>query len=599
MAAETLIGVFLETVATHRRPDQFIIKSAQGWKSITAEQALHDVECLALALREAGVEKGDRVALLAENRYEWPIVDLAVQGLGAALVPIYPTLLAHQVGYIVANAEAKVAISSSPAQLEKMQQAVAGLAHVRQLITMEAAPGVPEVPTLASVMSRGATLRSQDPGAFRAAAARVGADDLATLIYTSGTTGEPKGAMLTHGNIVSNVRACLQVIDLGPTDRCLSFLPLCHIFERMAGLYAMFASGASIAYAESLDTVAANAAQVRPTILCGVPRFYEKAHARITDNVRTQPALRQSIFRWGVSVGTAMARHRFARTRPSAGLAFQARLADRLVAAKVRARLGGRLRMCISGSAPLSPQVMEFFFAMGLPIHEGYGLTETSPVICLSPPGREKPGAVGPPIPGVEVRIGDEGEILTRGPHVMRGYFRNDEATRVALRDGWFHTGDVGHLDEDNYLHITDRLKDLIVTAGGKKVAPQPIEARLKLSPWISEAVLIGDRRPYVVALLAPNVTHLETEARVRLWSFERPADLLTRPEVVALYQAAIDTVNVDLAKFEKIKRFTLFERELDQDSGELTPTLKVKRRVIVEKYAAMIERLYGSAGPD
>jgi len=599
MSAGTLIGVFLESVATHRRPDQFMIKTAQGWKSITAEQAARDVECLALALREMSVTRGDRVALLSENRYEWPIVDLAVQGLGAVLVPIYPTLLAHQVGYIVGNAEAKVAITSTPPQLDKMRQATAGLDHVRHHISIEPIPGAPEVPTLAAQLARGEALRTQEPAAFAAAVAAVRPDDLATLIYTSGTTGEPKGAMLTHDNIVSNVRACLQVIDLGPQDRCLSFLPLCHIFERMAGMYAMFAGGASIAYAESIDTVAANAAEVRPTILCGVPRFYEKAYARIVDNVRTQPPLRQAIFRWGLRAGTEMARHRFARTHPPAALAFQARLADRLVAAKVRARLGGKVRMCISGSAPLSPQVMEFFFAMGLPIQEGYGLTETSPVICLNPPGREKPGAVGPPIPGVEVRIGEEGEILTRGPHVMRGYFRNEEASRVALRDGWFHTGDVGQFDDENYLHITDRLKDLIVTAGGKKVAPQPIEARLKLSPLIGEAVLIGDRRPYVVALLAPQFARLESEARQRGWSFERPVDLLGRPEVLALFQGALDTVNADLAKFEKIKRFALFDRELSQENGELTPTLKVKRRVIMDKYGAMIEGLYRGGASD
>ena len=595
MAADTLIGIFLETMDTHRKPDQFMRKTAQGWESIAAERALADVESAALALRDLGVEKGDRVALLSENRYEWPVVDLAVLGLGAALVPIYPTLTAQQVRHIVSNAEAKVVVVSSAAQLVKATEATVGLAHVRQLIVIDPVAERSEVPTLAAIMARGATLRTQSPEAFRNAARQVRPEDVATIIYTSGTTGEPKGAVLSHGNIAFDVQACLQVIDLRPTDRCLSFLPLCHIFERMAGLYAMLSRGVSIAYAETMDTVSPNAVEVQPTILCGVPRFYEKAYARVMENVRGQRPLRRMIFHWGLGVGAELARHRFARRGVPPWLALQGTIANRLVGAKVRARLGGRVRMCISGGAPLGPKVMEFFFAMGLPVHEGYGLTETSPVITLSPPGREKPGSVGPPIPGVEVKIGDEGEILTRGPHVMQGYYRNPEATREAMADGWFRTGDIGHLDADQFLFITDRLKDLLVTAGGKKVAPQPIEARLKLSKWVSEAVLIGDTQPFVAALLAPNFATLEAEAKLRGWSFTRPADLLERPEVKSIYQAVIDTVNVDLAQFEKMKLFALLDHELSQESGELTPTLKVKRRVVNQKYAPTIERLYGA----
>jgi long-chain acyl-CoA synthetase len=275
--------------------------------------------------------------------------------------------------------------------------------------------------------------------------------------------------------------------------------------------------------------------------------------------------------------------------------ALRARLADRLVGAKVRARVGGRLRFCISGGAPLPPKIMEFFFAIGIPVLEGYGLTETSPVICLNPPGREKPGSVGPPIPRVEVKIGDEGEILTRGPHVMKGYFRNEEATRLALRDGWFHTGDVGRIDEEGYLHITDRLKELLVTAGGKKVAPQPLEARLKTSKWVSEAVLLGDRMPYVTALLVPNFANLESEAKARGWGANGRRDLIRRAEARALYQAEIDRLNADLAPFEQVKKFALLDRELTQEAGELTPTLKVKRRVINERFADLIGELYAT----
>jgi long-chain acyl-CoA synthetase len=372
-------------------------------------------------------------------------------------------------------------------------------------------------------------------------------------------------------------------------------LPLCHIFERMAGLYAMMSAGISIAYAENMDSVGANAVEVRPTILSGVPRFYEKVHDRVIDAARDFHGLRRSLFHWGIEVGRRKARAHFERRALDPITALQAALADRLVASKIRERVGGRIRFCISGGAPLAAEVMEFFFAVGIPIIEGYGLTETSPVICLNPLGKEKPGTVGPPIPGVEVRIGEDGEILTRGQHVMRGYFHNDAATTAAVTDGWFHTGDVGRMDDERYLTITDRLKDLLVTAGGKKVAPQPLEAKLKTSRWISEAVLLGDRRPYVIALLVPNFAALEAEAKARGWSFTPQGSELERPEVQALFRGVVDQLNADLAPFERIKYFALLQRELTQDSGELTPTLKVKRRVIMERYAGIIERLYAS----
>lgn len=592
MAAETLIGLFLECVSTYRKPDQFMRRGAQGWESISAERALEDVEALGLGLREMGVAKGDRVALLSENRYEWPVTDLATLGLGAVTVPIYPTLTASQIRFMLQNSGAKVVVVSTADQLAKIIEATSGLS-VEALVVMDGAPAGANARGFSQVMERGKAARAQTPDAFRTAAAAVRPEDLATIIYTSGTTGEPKGAMLIHSNIVSNVTACLEVVELQPTDRCLSFLPLCHIFERMAGLYAMLARGVSIAYAESMDTVAANAVEVMPTTLCGVPRFFEKVYARVMDNARTQPPLRRAIFHWGLAKGVLKARAHFEGRGLKGVDAWQAAVADRLVGAKIRARVGGKLVRCISGGAPLAPKVLEFFFAVGIPVQEGYGLTETSPVICLNPPGREKPGAVGPPIPGVEVRFGDEGEILTRGPHVMKGYFKNEEATRLAIRDGWFHTGDIGHLDDDGYLVITDRLKDLLVTAGGKKIAPQPMEAKLKGSKWVSEAVLLGDRRPFVVCLLVPNFANLQAEAKTRGWAAGSVPELLERPEVRSLFQSVIDGVNEGLARFEQIKQFALLDRELTQESGELTPTLKVRRRIIMERFAPVIERLY------
>ncbi len=593
---KTLIRIFMDACA-RSKPALFMRHAERGWESITPTRALADAEAAGLALRAMGIQPGDRVAILSENRYEWPISDVAILGLGAVTVPIYPTLTAQQVQYILANSEAKVVIVSNAVQLDKLHLIRPQLPALEHVVAMEPSPPLAgEELSFSKLLAQGAELRAAQPNAFRELAEKVRPDDLATIIYTSGTTGEPKGAMLTHGNIASNVEAGLAVMDVNIDDLALSFLPLCHIFERMAGLYCMLEGGATIAYAQSIDTVAQDAMKVKPTIICGVPRFFEKVFARVMENANAQPPLRKGIFFWGLDKGRRVARLGFDRRRPGPVLAVQARIADALVGAKVRSRIGGRIRFCISGGAPLGPKVLEFFFAMGIPILEGYGLTETSPVICVTRFGGARPGSVGPPIPGVEVRIGDDGEILTRGPHVMRGYFRNEEATKAAIRDGWFHTGDVGHLDADGFLHITDRLKDLLVTAGGKKVAPQPLEEKLKTSKWIAEAVLIGDHRPYVVALIVPAFPTLEAEARQHGWKTQSRQELLLRPEVRAIYQHEVDKLNADLAPFEKVKKFALLDRELSQEAGELTPTLKVRRRIVAQKFVDVIEGLFAVA---
>jgi long-chain acyl-CoA synthetase len=597
--AVTLIGIFLESVDRYRKPALFMRKRGHEWEGISAERALAEVESLALGLRQLGLGRGDRVALLAETRYEWTLADLAVLGLGAVTVPIYPTITTPQCRRLLEDSEPKLAIVSTSHQLEKLRAAAEGLAGIEAVLYVDPAEAAgPRERSLVSVMESGAAARAADPDAFRRLAAEVKPGDLATVIYTSGTTGEPKGAMLTHANIASNVDACLEVIDFRPSDTVLSWLPLCHILERMAGLYAPLRAGVTIAYAESSETVGANAVEVHPTVLNGVPRFFEKVYGRVMETAQVHPAPMRRLFRWALRSGTARARARFAGRAPSPWVALQAGLADRIVFAKIRERVGGRLRLCVSGSAPLSPHVMEFFFALGIPVVEGYGLTETSPVICVNRLGHERPGSVGPPVPGVEVRIGEEGEILTRGPHVMQGYWRNPEATREALRDGWFHTGDVGRLDADGYLYITDRLKDLLVLAGGKKVAPQPVEELLKRGRWVGEAVLLGDRRPFVVCLIVPDFAALEAEAARQGWAWTSRAELVSRPEVLGLFQAEVKRVNAGRAPFEQIRRFALLDHELTQEAGELTPTLKVKRRVVTERFAPLIEDLYGEHRP-
>jgi len=595
--SRTLIQIFLDTVERHSKPVQFLHKTAGVWRSVSAQSALDTVERLGLGLESLGVRRGDRVAILSETRLEWTLTDLAVLGLGAVTVPIYPSLTAPQCAALLRDSEARVVVASSAAQAAKLRALREELPALSAVVLMDRQNGSAAAAwehAWDAVLARGARARSDDPSAFRKRAAAVEPDDLATLIYTSGTTGEPKGAMLTHSNIESNVRACLEVVEIGPHDVALSFLPLSHIFERMAGLYSMLAAGATIAYAESLEAVGDNATEVRPTVLNGVPRFYEKVHARIVGQVAHRPPFARALFAWAIERGRRRARAHFAGKRLGALDALQARLADRLVGAQIRERMGGRLRLCISGGAPLAPATLEFFFAIGIIVIEGYGPTETSPVICLSRVGQERPGSVGVPVPGVEVSIAPDGEILTRGPHVMQGYWRRPDATRAAIRDGWFHTGDGGRVDETGRLYITDRLKDVLVTAGGKKIAPQPIERALKETGWIAEAVLCGDRRPFVVALLAPDRAKLEHEAARRGWSASDYGVLLARPEVRALFEAEVARVNSGRASFEQIKKFDLLERDLTQESGELTPSLKVKRRVVLERYGSRVEALYG-----
>ncbi len=591
--ARTLIRLFLDTVATWHKPAQFLRRGGQGWEAISADHALADVESVGLGLRHLGIRPGERVALISENRYEWVVADLAILGLGAVTVPIYATLTPEQCRAILADSEARAIVVSNAAQLAKIRAVQPDLPKLEFIIPIE--PGLADGPlekTWDLVTGHGALARGADPLLFRERADAIAPDDLATIIYTSGTTGEPKGTMLSHANISENAEACLKVIELSPADVSLCFLPLSHIFERMAGLYTMLAAGVSIAFARSIETVAEDACQVRPTVMTGVPRFYEKVRMRVLENARSQPLLRRGIFYWALGEGLRKARAHLAGRRHFAPLAP---LADHLVGAKVRARIGGRLRMGFSGGAALHPMVLEFFLAMGIPIIEGYGLTETSPVITLTPLGRERAGSVGPLIPGAEVRIGPEGEILTRSPYVMKGYWHNEKATQEAIRDGWFHTGDVGFLDPDGYLHLTDRLKDLLVTSGGKNVAPQPIEARLKASKWITEAVLIGDHRPCIVALLVPNFERLESLARRNGWPFASRRELLARPEILAIVQRRMDRLNETLAPFEQLKRFALLDQEMTQEGGELTPTLKVRRRVIRERHAGLIESLYAS----
>jgi long-chain acyl-CoA synthetase len=597
MAIRTVCDIFYYSVDTFRKAEHLKYKKDGTWRVISSEELRTAVEEISMGLRALGVEKGDKVAILSENRPEWAIADLATLAIGAADAPVYSTLTPAQVLYILNDSESKVVFVSNATQAAKVAEVRAQAKHLKHVIRMDAAP-VEGTLHFDEVRAKGREALARDKDAVRKRVAEVKPEDLATLIYTSGTTGDPKGVMLTHANLVSNVLGAANAFPtLGPDDVCLSFLPLCHSFERTSGHNFMLFGGATIAYAESVEKVPENMGEVRPTIMGSVPRLYEKMYARVNEKVANDSPLRQKMFRWAISVGREAFHHRIERTEPGAFLKLKLALADKLVFSKIKARTGGRLRLFISGGAPLAREIAEFFGAVGLLICEGYGLTETSPVITCNRPEWIKPGTVGQPIQGVEVKIAPDGEILARGPNIMQGYFKKPEATAEAIDvDGWFHTGDIGVLDKDGFLTITDRKKDILVTSGGKNIAPQPIENTIKTNKYFSEVVMIGNNRNFPAALVVPNFDTLEKWAKEKGLASGSREDLVKKPEVLAFYQKLVTDLTPDLAQFEKIKKLTLIPREFTIEAGELTPTLKVKRRVVEAKYKDVIDRMYQGA---
>ena len=592
----TLNHLFLDAVAKYRRPDAMQIKRNGRFEPISHDTVAERVRRVTLGIEELGIRSGDRVAILSENRPEWAFADYACLAMGAADVPIYPNLPPDQLAYILKDSGCVAIFVSTEAQASKVKQIRGECPAVRHVISFDQSATDADM-TLSAVETRGANVDDdarQKAYVERSRAVKPG--DLATIIYTSGTTGEPKGVMLTHDNIYSNVLANADKIPFEGKDVCLSFLPLSHIFERNAGHYLMMHTGTSIAYAESIDTVPLNMTEVRPTLVLSVPRLYEKMYARVLENALSGGAIKKQIFFWARGVADRWADVKLAGKEPAGLLALQYTIAQKLVFSKLQQRTGGRLRYFVSGGAPLATEINKFFYAAGLVILEGYGLTETSPVISVNTPDAFRLGTVGKAAKGVEVMIASDGEILTRGPHVMKGYYNKPTATAEAIdADGWFHTGDIGEL-RDDFLAITDRKKDIIVTAGGKNIAPQPIENKVKTNKYVSQAVVIGDKRKFPIILIVPNWDSLEKWAKLKniLWTERR--QLLTMPTVRAKMEKEVNEEMSSLAHYEQPKKIGLLEHDFSVERGELTPTLKVKRRVIDKTYKQLIDSLYEDA---
>jgi long-chain acyl-CoA synthetase len=587
----TLNQLFFDAAGKFDKPDALQFKSRGKYTPISHRELLERVRHLARGLRMSGINRGDRVALLSENRPEWAIADYACLTAGLTDVPLYPTLPPDQIAYILNDSGAVAVFVSNAEQAAKIASIRDEVPALRNVISFDGFSDADE--TISELEARGADGESAEAiAAYRREADAVQPGDLATLIYTSGTTGPPKGVMLTHDNIHSNVAATRDKIPFLGDDVSLSFLPLSHIFQRM-GDYMMFTTGTSIAYAENFDSVPTNLMEVRPTIVLSVPRLYEKMYARVLQNALASRPVRRQIFFWARDVAGRWADETLAGRKPGWILAKQYDIALRLVFSKLKERTGGRMRYFVSGGAPLGTAINKFFYSAGLTILEGYGLTETSPVIAVNTPDAFRIGTVGRPVDGVEVQIAGDGEILCRGPGVMKGYYNNPTATAEAIdSEGWFHTGDIGEL-RDEYLSITDRKKDIIKTAGGKIIAPQPIENRVKTNKYVSQAVVIGDKRKFPAIIIVPNFEQLELWAKRANLLWTDRSQLIAMPAVHAKMEKEVMNELAGLARYETPKKVALLEHDFSIEKGELTPTQKVKRRVVDQHYKKLIDSLY------
>ncbi|MFN0085771.1 MAG: AMP-dependent synthetase/ligase [Blastocatellia bacterium] len=598
---KTLLELFRQAVARDKS-DQLNSWIDGEWRPVSTRELAERVRTVAMGLHAIGVKPGSHVGLLSENRVEWTIADLAVLHCGAVDVPIYATQSPKQVAYILNDAGVEVLFLSDQAQYDRVGEALNSCPKLRVIISFDPVllpGGAPSrrVMSFEDFLNWGRAANEAEPRLYETLGAGVTPETLATLIYTSGTTGDPKGVMLSHRNLTINATTNLELAQIREDEAALTFLPFSHIFERNT-IYMYLLAGVSVYYAESVETVSRDLLSARPNFMTSVPRLFEKIHARAIEKAEAKGAAAARIARWSFEVAKQWAEIVSNGGQPGLFLAMKHAVADRLFFSRWREAMGGRLRTLVSGGAPLSRELALIFYGAGLPIYEGYGLTESSPTISVNHPLACRLGSVGRPAPNVEVRIAEDGEILASGPNIMRGYYNRDEETSATLETDaegrvWLHTGDIGHLDEDGFLFITDRKKDLLKTSGGKYIAPQPIEIAIKRSRYVNQVVVIGDNRKFPSALIVPQMELLHAFARENNIAAEDPAELIRDPRILDLMEREVRQNTGELSQYEKIKAILLLDREMTIESGELTPTMKVKRRVVVDRHRKLIDQLY------
>ncbi len=602
MAFQTIPEMFLRTTSQYAEKYLYHSKRKDHWEGLRGEDIRMAVEDLAYALISLGIGKGVQAAIISNNSPRWAMADYAILCTGGATASIYPTLTAQQAAYIIKHSESRVIFAEDLEQAGKVLEVWDDCPDLKVLVVMNDARDSGQaaesddrrIISYVDLLEEGQTYGQEKGLDFEALCSASKPDDLLTLIYTSGTTGEPKGVMLTHHNMATNIEGALEHIQIDETDSLLSFLPLSHSFERMAGHFLAFSRGATIYYAESVEKVADNLREVKPTVLLGVPRFYEKVYNRVLENISSAPSIRQKIFWWALAQGKAVVALSQEGKKPGWWLGKKHGLASKLVFSKLKDRVGGRIRFFVSGAAPLSAAIAEFFASLDMIVLEGYGITETSPALCVNKLEKFKFGKVGPAIPGVQLKIADDGEILAKGPNIMKGYFKSPEATAEAIdAEGWYHTGDVGELDEDGYLKITDRKKDIMVTSGGKNVAPAPLEIALVTSPYVEQVLIIGDKRNFISALIVPNFEKIEAFAEEQSLPNRAREALIKDPQIVALFEKEMEAAMEPFARYEQVRKFALLPREFTIERGEYTPSFKVKRKVVFDHFQEEIEALY------
>lgn len=565
------------------------------YESISYATFTEETNSLAFGLASLGVKRDDKIAIIAENRPEWVYADMAILGLGAVDVPIYPISTSETIDFILNNSEAVGIVVSNQFHMNKVLKVRDKVKSLRFIIVMNEIDtgGEKDVFLLKDVKKMGNEFAKESPNHFGDNIKLAREDDLCTLIYTSGTTGEPKGVMLTHKNIISNVMSVHEIIDVGPEDLFLSFLPLSHVFERMAGYYLPLTAGSEIAYAESIEKVASNLMEIKPTVMTAVPRLFERIYSKVRKSVDASPEKKQKIFNWAISIGEEFHIAKKTENGVPIGLKLKHKLADKLVFGKIRETTGGNLRFFVSGGAALARELGVFFEAVGILILEGYGLTESSPVIAVNRPYNYKFGTVGHTMPGVEVKIATDGEILAYGPNIMSGYYKNTEETEKTIKDGWLHTGDIGVFDAEGFLMITDRKKSLFKTTSGKYIAPTPIENLFLGSKYIDQFIIIGDRRMFITALIVPDFEALKEYADAHRITYKDPMELTQMKQIYEMLEKDLGQFQRKLAGYEKVRKFTILEKPFTVEGGEMTPSLKLKRNVIESRYTELIDEMY------